>query len=187
MQKLTERQQQLREWLGDQSHLSIEEIMARFQISSATAYRDTHALLHAGLAEKTNRGIKQVHPDEPVSHEGRCSFCGGPVHEKVAFMIQMQDGSQYHACCPHCGLMALKREGAIAALANDFIYGRMINARRATFLVNSMVQICCDPSVLCFASEDDAQRFQLGFGGEICSLDEASSRICDLMALGSRS
>jgi DeoR family transcriptional regulator, copper-sensing transcriptional repressor len=183
MRNLTDRQHQLHEWLQTQPHISIAEIMERLQISTATAYRDTRTLIQAGLAEKTARGIKQVQPVELASHPDKCAFCGGMIQERIYFVIQMQDGTQYRACCPHCGLMALSREGVVAALAHDFIYGRMINARQATYLVNSDVHICCEPSVLCFASQDDARRFQSGFGGECCSMDEARSRVKALMTL----
>ncbi len=183
MPTLTDRQQQLHEMLQNQRQISMEEIIARLRISTATAYRDAHALIRAGVAEKTNRGIRLARPPEPAPQEGKCGFCGGAIHERVFFVLQMQDGSHYRACCPHCGLMALNREGVVAAMANDFIYGHTVNARQATFLVASRVHICCEPSVLCFANEDDARRFQSGFGGELCSLDEARARLNNLMSL----
>ena len=34
------------------------------------------------------------------------------------------------------------------------------------------------------ASEDDARRFQSGFGGELCTLDQAKARVTEIMALG---
>ncbi len=184
MATLTDRQQQLNEWLQNQHHISIDEIKGRLGISAATAYRDTRALIQAGLAEKTNRGIKFSTPAEPARQQGKCAFCGGPIHERAFFVIQMQDGVQLRACCPHCGLMALNQTGVASALANDFLYGRMINARQAAFLVKSSVYICCEPSVLCFASEDDARHFQSGFGGELCTLDQAKARVTEIMSLG---
>jgi DeoR family transcriptional regulator, copper-sensing transcriptional repressor len=184
MATLTDRQHQLYEWLQNQHHLSIDEIKERLGISAATAYRDTHTLIQAGLAEKTNRGIKTSSPVEPVRQQGKCGFCGGPINERAFFVIQMQDGAQIRACCPHCGLMALNQTGVASALANDYLYGRMINARQAIFLLKSSVYICCEPSVLCFASEEDARRFQSGFGGEICTLDQAKTRVTEIMSLG---
>ncbi len=44
MQNLTDRQQQIFEWLQAQRAVSIEEIQARFGVSAPTAYRDSRAL-----------------------------------------------------------------------------------------------------------------------------------------------
>ena len=183
MQILTDRQQQLHDWLQIQGSASIAEIEKHFAISSATAYRDARTLVDAGLALKTKRGVKLAQPVE-FSHLGtKCAFCGGAINERASFVIQMQDGSQRNACCPHCGLMALDQPGVASAIACDFLYGRMINARQAAFLLESTVNLCCEPSVLCFASQEEAQNFQKGFGGTICTLDEAEARLAEIMTL----
>ena len=185
MPVLTERQTQLLEWLQTRHSALIEEIEAQFGISSATAYRDSKVLVEAGLALKTNGGIKLPPMSGKPGQAGKCDFCGAIVDERTMFIIQMEDGSRQRACCPHCGLLALQRQGAVSALASEFLYGRMINARQAAYLVESSVSPCCEPSVLCFASEDEARRFQLGFGGLLCTLDEARARISAIMNLGS--
>jgi nitrous oxide reductase accessory protein NosL len=61
----------------------------------------------------------------------------------------------------------------------------MVNARQATFLLGSKVTLCCEPSALCFASEEDALHFQLGFGGQVCTLEQAGSELQKLMRLNS--
>jgi len=184
MAVLTERQTQLLEWLKTRHSAMIEEIEAQFGISSATAYRDSKALVEAGQVLKTNGGIKLPPPSSKPGKEGKCNFCGAMVEERTMFIIQMEDGSRQQACCPHCGLLALQRPGPVSALASEFLYGRMINARQATYLVESMVSPCCEPSVLCFASDDEARRFQLGYGGIICTFNEARTRISNMMSLG---
>ncbi len=180
---LTDRQQQLQEWLKVQPSISITEIEARFGVSTPTAYRDARALVDAGLALKTSGGLKLAQPNEPAYQEGKCAFCGGMLNERAAFIIQMQDGSQRSACCPHCGLLALSQPGAASALVNDFLYGRRINVRQAAFLLESIVSLCCEPSVLCFGSRTEALNFQKGFGGRVCNLDEAQARMTELMTL----
>ena len=80
--------------------------------------------------------------------------------------------------------MALDQAGVQTALACDFLYGRMVNARQATYVMNSRVNLCCEPSVLCFASADEARAFNQGFGGCIFKMDEAVSQLKDLMRLG---
>jgi DeoR family transcriptional regulator, copper-sensing transcriptional repressor len=181
---LTDRQELLLEWLQTRRSALIAEIEERFGVSAATAYRDARALVDAGLALKTNGGVKLSPPAAPAPRlEGRCAFCGGTVNDRTTFILQMEDGSQLTACCPHCGLMALNRPKVLSALACDFIYGRMINARQAIFLVESIISLCCEPSVLCFTNEDEARRFQQGFQGRVCSLDQARARIAEIMAL----
>ena len=158
--------------------------MEHFGISVATAYRDTRALAQAGLAIKTSGGVKLAPPAETSPEiPGSCFFCGGAINKRTMFVIQMQDGSQRSACCPHCGMMALGPEG-LSALASDFLYGRMVNVRQAAFLLGSWVSLCCEPSVLCFANQEEAESFQLGFGGQVYSLEQAIARIKQLALLG---
>jgi hypothetical protein len=183
MPRLTDRQQQLHEWLQTQGSISIAEIEARFGVSIPTASRDMRALLEAGLVTKTNRGLKLATPAEVTQKEGKCAFCGGAINERATFVIQMQDGSQRSACCPHCGLMALSQPGVVTALASDFLYGRMVNARQAAFLVESSISLCCEPSVLCFGNLTEAKNFQKGFGGKVCTLDAARALMADIMSL----
>ena len=82
--------------------------------------------------------------------------------------------------------MALSNPKVATALASDYLYGRMVNVRQATFLLGSSVDLCCAPSVLCFASETDARRFQLGFGGQLYTLEQATAQLNTLMALPGR-
>ncbi|MCA9981759.1 MAG: nitrous oxide reductase accessory protein NosL, partial [Anaerolineales bacterium] len=81
------------------------------------------------------------------------------------------------ACCAHCGLLYLgqlaEQEAVPSALARDFLYGRMVNVQSAFFVVQSAVEVCCVPSTLCFATAEDATRFQQGFGGEVLTYAEA--------------
>jgi DeoR family transcriptional regulator, copper-sensing transcriptional repressor len=180
---LTDRQEKILEWLQTNRSASIEDIRAQFAISTATAYRDARALVQAGLALKTNGGVRLAPPNDTAHAEGKCFFCGAPVNERAPFVIQLQDGSQRRACCPHCGLMSISHPKVVTALASDFLYGRMVNARQATFLFGSSVDLCCAPSVLCFATEADAQHFQTGFGGQVFNLDQAIAEINQVMSL----
>jgi hypothetical protein len=183
MGNLTDRQQILYEWLQSQHTTTIEEIGTRLGISPATAYRDARALVEAGLAQKTNRGIRLPTSVEPTRDSKKCAFCGGILNERSAFVFYLKDGTQRNACCPHCGLLALDQLDVTTALASDFLYGRMVNARQATFLLESTVSLCCEPSVLCFANEEDARLFQIGFGGTIAALDQAAARLKEIMSI----
>jgi hypothetical protein len=184
---LTERQEKILEWLQTHRTASIEEIRAQFAVSTAPAYRDARALVQSGMALKTNGGVRLAPPNDSAHAESKCFFCGAPVNERAPFVIQLQDGSQRRACCPHCGLMSISQPKVVAALASDFLYGRMVNARQATFLFGSSVDLCCAPSVLCFASEADAQRFQAGFGGQVFTLEQAVVELNRVMSLSGAS
>lgn len=179
MGNLSDRQETLLEWLKARDSVSIGEIESRFGVSPATAYRDARALIQAGAAVRTTQGIKLP----PAYQEDRCAFCNGPINERTLFVFQLQDGSQRKACCPHCGLMGIGQLDVVAALSADFLYGRMVNARQAVFLVESSVNLCCAPSVLCFTSREEALNFQKGFGGQLCALDEATAWVKDIMLL----
>ena len=180
---LTDRQEKILDWLQTHRSGSIEEIREQFAISTATAYRDARALVQAGIALKTSGGVRLAPPPDSTQSDGKCFFCGAPVNERAPFVIQLQDGSQRRACCPHCGLMSLSHPKVVTALASDFLYGRMVNARQATFLFGSSVDLCCAPSVLCFATEADARRFQAGFGGEVFALEQAIAELTNVMSL----
>ncbi len=183
MAMLTDRQVQMYELLQIRQRISTEEIKEHFAISSATASRDIHALVLAGMAVKASHGVKLAPPTDTPFHEMKCSYCSGTLKERTIFIIQMEDGTQRNACCCHCGLMALERAGVQSALASDFLYGRMVNARQAAYILGSTVNLCCEPSVLCFANEDEARGFQTGYGGCLCTMPEAISQLKGLMRL----
>jgi len=183
MQTLTDRQQSIFEQLQTRKSISVEEIERDFAVSIATVYRDINALMEAGLAMKTTGGVKLARPVEQPQPVENCFFCGGTIQNRSSFVIQMENGSQNRACCPHCGLLSLRKPGVQSAFSNDFLYGRLVNARQAYFLVGCSVSMCCEPSVLCFATEEDAYNFQLGFGGEILDLPQALTRMQELIHL----
>jgi hypothetical protein len=184
---LSDRQQQLIDWLRSlrsQRSITVAEVQEHFGVSSATAYRDIKALIQAGLALKTSEGFKIPPPPGRFRPEGQCFYCGGTINERTYFLIQLVDGNQRMACCSHCGLLALAGQPDVeSALAVDFLYGRMVNIRQASFVVGSRVNLCCDPSVLCFTNPEDAGGFQQGFGGQVFSLEHAVVHLTSLMKL----
>jgi len=182
MADLTERQRLLLDELNTRRALTIEEIQRLFSVSSATAYREIRALVERGEAIKTQGGIK-LPPPRPVESipTQACSFCGGEINERSIFIIQLKDGSRRKACCAHCGLMALGSFDSASALASDFLYHHMVNVRQAAFLLESSVSLCCQPSVLVFANRIDAEHFQAGFGGQVCTLEQAQQRLNAIM------
>ncbi|GAB4487328.1 MAG: DeoR/GlpR family DNA-binding transcription regulator [Anaerolineales bacterium] len=180
MKSLSERQNRLLEWLKTRQTASVEEVQAAFEISTPTAYRDVRALLEAGAIQRLGQEIRLA----PAEDEKNCVVCHGEINERTAFIFHLQDGTRRSACCPHCGLMALQRLAVDYALTPDFLYGRMVNVRQAAFLLGGDVSLCCQPPVLCFASQADALNFQKGFGGHVGNLEEAQLWVRQAMTIG---
>jgi len=165
------RQAQIVEWLTELPFLSFEDLAGRLGVSIMTIHRDVDVLVQTGQATKVHGGVTQ--PVAVSQSTSRCAMCRNAVPERTAVVIHLASGRTLEACCPHCGLMlVVHTQNMISALAKDYLYGQMINCRSATYLINSDVSLCCQPSVLCFASQHDAQRFQQGFGGVTMSFDE---------------
>ena len=179
MQNLTPRQREILKLVTEKGILSVEEIQQALGISQATTYREFQTLVRLGLAAKAPGGIRQI--EVPLSH---CIQCRKEINFRAAFFIEQVDGKQASACCPHCGLMFLSRRTDISTvLATDFFYGTRLNARQAVYVLGSSVSLCCYPSVLSFSSRVDAQRFALGFGGEVMDFVGAQNKVDKLMAL----
>lgn len=65
------------------------------------------------------------------------------------------------------------RDMVSAVQAREFLYGRMVCALQATYVVASRIQLCCVPSILAFVSRADADGFRRGFGGKVRSFGES--------------
>lgn len=178
------RRQAILELLTQRGSLSAQELVDQFGVSIATAYRDLNQLVSSGLATRVQGGVASPPARDSASSFQYCSHCGDSIASRTSFTIQLPDGNSLAACCPHCGLLLLgQHPEAIAAMATDFLYVKKINVSQAVFLIGSRVTVCCAPSVICFASWEDADSFQLGFGGEPFSYEEARDRVIAMMSL----
>ena len=68
-------------------------------------------------------------------------------------------------------------------LVTDFLYGQMVSANDASYLLGSSVSSCCTPGILAFVGRDDAERFQRGFGGEVMSFARVRQYLLSTMSI----
>lgn len=169
---LTQRQRSILDTLTQHDSVSISDLAQTLQVSPMTVHRDLDQLERAGRLRKVRGGAL---PAEPAETADVCLACYAPLNTRTQVVLHGLGGGQSRACCPHCGLMALSRgmETITSVLVTDFLFGRMVNGRTATYLAAPSIAVCCTPTVLTFEDVRDAQRFQAGFGGEILDLDGA--------------
>lgn len=170
-----QRRTQILAWLKDDQLLRIEELAARLAVSHMTVHRDLDALVEMGLIEKVHGAARLPDPYKVVNEV--CHLCQMPVKPRLQFILTTREGHHLRACCAHCGIMLLSLHTdpqAIAmALLRDFLYGKIINVRQAYFVVESSVSLCCEPTVIAFASKADGTAFQRGFGGQLLDFENA--------------
>jgi len=171
-----QRREQILTWLKDDQLLRIDDLTQRLDVSHMTVHRDLDALVEMGLVEKVHGAVRL--PDPYKITTDTCHLCEMPVKPRLQFVITTQAGQTLRACCPHCGMMLLALQSDVAmALLRDFIYGRVVNVRQAYFVVESRVALCCEPSVIAFATKLDARNFQRGFGGEVLDFEQTRHQL----------
>lgn len=166
-----QRRQRILNELRAHGAVRIADLTRRLGVSAMTVHRDLDRLAAEGFIRKVFGGAVVVDPAAPE----RCAICGAAPEKCLDFIVHMVDGTRVVACCPHCGLLLVRRLGepVHSAVTFDFVTRQPLNARAASFVVASQATPCCAPSLLAFARREDAQRFQAGFGGQVATLEEA--------------
>lgn len=169
--------------LAHRGSVRIDDLASALSVSPMTVHRDLDQLERAGRLRKVRGGA--VPAEAPAVADDRCLVCYGSVNPRTQVVLHMADGTQRRACCPHCALMALGRrpQTITSVLVTDFLLGRSVNVRTATFLATPAIAICCSPTVLAFEDVQLARRFQAGFGGELLDLDAALAYVQTTMHL----
>jgi DNA-binding Lrp family transcriptional regulator len=176
MPPLNRRQQIILEKLEDAAELTFDELTRALDVSLMTLHRDADALAQQGLVRKVRGGVARFALAQDAN-PNLCAMCQSGLAVRTSFVVQTSS-STLNACCAHCGLLlASDTQNVTSVLARDFLYGRMVNAFQAGFLLHSDVRLCCEPGVLCFSSLEDAQKFSIGFGGEAVPYPEAVRRL----------
>ena len=98
-----------------------------------------------------------------------CAKCGMDLsnHAHTRYETVLADGSRVVTCGVQCGMMLEAARGVQRAWATDFITGRRIDASKAWYVVGSSAVPDMAPGAIAFASKEDAEKFQKGFGGEV--------------------
>ncbi|MBT3314138.1 MAG: DeoR family transcriptional regulator [Anaerolineae bacterium] len=171
-----QRQQKILDCLSERESCSIQELSELLSVSTMTIHRDLDKLADDGAVVKVHGGAILRPTTAPATeYASACPMCQQIVREQLAFVLQFDDESSKQACCPHCGLMMLNMQNPTLILATDFLHGNKVNALQATYLIKADLKTCCSPAVIAFASTEDAERFQQGFGGEMMNFSEAKS------------
>ena len=118
-----------------------------------------------------------------------CQICLRPMHEATSFFVTLEDGQEVELCCPRCGLRFQQgRTDVQSAEVSGYVGRERLDAAEAFYVSGSSVHPCCSsseilkdrsgieyertwdrcmPSVIAFASEEEAESFQRENGGEI--------------------
>ncbi|MGH9868709.1 MAG: hypothetical protein ACREAA_11175 [Candidatus Polarisedimenticolia bacterium] len=119
-----------------------------------------------------------------------CDVCGRDECAGLAFRIEYADGGAQETCCPRCGSHALAEAGGrvpARLLARDFATGKPVDAHAARYVEGSDVEHCrtmneqrrqelhydrCLPSLIAFASEEQALSFVREHGGRLRTFED---------------
>ncbi|GAB4178619.1 MAG: DeoR/GlpR family DNA-binding transcription regulator [Geothermobacteraceae bacterium] len=177
----TERRRDMLKRLQEQGSLGLSELAEIYGVSKMTIHRDLALLEERGQVRRIHGGAVPVRPavvarsEEVGRPRGECLICYRPATQHLLYRITLRNGEQREACCPHCGMAAHLNLGDQVAMAQaaDYLSGQLHSAQRSFYLLGSSAAPCCRPSILAFADEESARRFQTGFGGTLGRLEDA--------------
>ena len=181
------RETKILEYLKEHGSASIQDLVEAFGVSNMTIHRDLNKLAETGLLVKKHGGATLPNVgNKPMEDVSTCAMCGKAVSQRTVFIVKLDNGDEIRACCSHCGLMLQSRtENVWQSLTADYLYGHMISAGQALYLVGSEVNICCVPSILAFGSRAKEEKFQKGFGGNLLGMDETIQHMHGMMHMHS--
>jgi hypothetical protein len=128
-----------------------------------------------------------------------CSQCGRDECKNLAVTIALANGGSVETCCPRCALryIAEKRPAVTTIAVRGFADARTLDARKAFYVEGSDAHPCatrerapavddrgcclkavydrCEPSLVAFASVEQAASFARDHGGFVRAFDELKS------------
>jgi DeoR family transcriptional regulator, copper-sensing transcriptional repressor len=169
---IRERQNKILALVNERGVLESATLATQLRVSQATVQSDLKALARQNCLRLVQGGAVRLGYESDLSP----AFCNSTVtYAHAPVLLVMTDGSLRQACCPHCGLMSLIAPHTEVATVQvtDVLSGMAVAAQAATYVFEPELHVCCTPTVLAFASRHDAERFSVGFGGQVATLDEA--------------
>ena len=122
-----------------------------------------------------------------------CQICGRPIHTTMDTVAE-ENGKKLYACCPRCAITLAVQTGRHVRLVQvtDFDTRKALDPAKAYYVEGSQVNVCsspqmmpgqervpyertfdrCSPSVIAFATEDEARAFIIKNGGALKRLDQ---------------
>lgn len=171
------REQKILDILQKQGSASIQQLVEELGVSNMTIHRDLNRMIEAGYIQKKHGGA-MLAKNSPSMQEFSCAMCNKLSSGRTVFIVQFENGDKKRACCAHCGLMIQSVSKKVKqSFTADYLYGHIVNANQAVYLVGSELNICCLPSILSFGSKQDAEKFQKGFGGAILDMNQSIKRL----------
>ncbi len=164
-----QRQEAILRLLSQRGGLSATDLSRHFGVSRMTINRDLRQLEAEAAVSRFHGGAFAC--AEVV--EQPCSSCGAELLRHQQAVLSLPGREPISCCCARCALGAYRRKSGADLQVRDFISARLLPAEEAFFLINSMVVLCCQTSVLSFAEESDVSNFAFGFGGTVGRLSEA--------------
>jgi hypothetical protein len=135
-------------------------------------------------------GLLYWHPWEA----GRCEVCQRPMHKETFYRVELQGGTSTEVCCPRCGLRFQRgRRDVKGAKVADYLTRKPLDAKEAFYVESSEVHPCCSmdvtrrdatggqytlawdrclPSLVAFATREQAEEFRRSQGGVIRTYSE---------------
>ncbi len=177
-----ERREYILNKLRKEGRVQVSELSKELRVSRMTIHRDLDRLVEEEeRVKKVFGGAIMEGSYQPEA--GKCALCGKPIPTRTAITLQTLSGQRMEACCPHCALLLIEaNEDIVSGMGTDYIHERVVNLKSATYLLDPEVVVCCAPPVLCFGSEEEARKFQKGFGGKLANLHEAKQFVSEHMA-----
>ena len=162
-----ERRQYILRYLREHGSAHISELRKLLGVSEMTIHRDLQHLASQGYVARVRGGAMLI--QAPPRHEDACVVCGIRSPQRTQVLFLHQDGSREVTCCAHCASVHAPRllDTQVTILARDFLFGHMVEAHAAYFVVNPVISVCCRPAVFAFETEEIAQRFVRGFEGQV--------------------
>jgi nitrous oxide reductase accessory protein NosL len=107
----------------------------------------------------------------------KCIVCGMDVskYPHTRYSVETMDGKVYPTCGAQCGLTLHLRFGDQwkRALAADLLSNRSFAAADGFYVYKSTVITDMAPGFISFRSRTHAEKFAVGFGGQVTTYEEA--------------